>query len=248
VYCPSTPKPLLNASPDFHEGLIDIATYRARLDERKAHQLHVKEKAKADGKAILRCPALGPSPTVACPLREIMLGAAKIARPHVEPETLEAEFLDTVCTKHSASFDLTEMQSPQQAFAYGSDEWEEFHESARNMVESENNQLKASGDEDIETASRRRVRGFAAAQIIVTLLIVNHNIRKIAAFFSDKEKEKARTTPLIKTLRRRDRVWANRYTRTTGNGDLTIPRRLKATATESSEAGPAASHAAPLRT
>lgn len=220
VYCPSTPKPLLNAIPDRLGDVIDVRTHRARIEERKAFQLHVKEKAKTpDGKVMLRCPALGPSPTVTCPLREMMLSAAKKARPEVEPETLEEEFLDTICKKHSAAFDLTEMQAPQQAFDYGTEEWETFHDHARNTVESENQQLKASGDEDIETAGRRKVRGITAAQIIV-----NHNLRKIAAFLSDQEIERARTTPRVITLRRRDRVWANRYTKTTGNGDLTIPR------------------------
>lgn len=225
VYCPSTPKPLLEATRDFLDKKIDAATYRARLEERKAYRLHVKDKAKvAGGKVMLRCPALSLSPTVTCPLREMMRGAAQKARPEVEPETLEEEFLDTICKKHSAAFHLTEMQAPQQAFDYGSEEWETFHDHARNTVESENQQLKASGDEDIATAGRRRVRGIAAAQILVTLLIVNHNLRKIAAFLSDQAIARARTTPRVYTLRRRDRVWANRYTKTTGNGDLVIPR------------------------
>lgn len=60
--------------------------------------------------------------------------------------------------------------------------------------------------------------------MLVTLLILNHNLRKIAAFLSDQEIERARTTPRVNTLRRRDHVWANRYTNTTGNGDLSIPR------------------------
>jgi hypothetical protein len=185
----------------------------------------VKEKAKvADGKVMLRCPALGPSPIVTCPLREMMLNAAKKARPEVEPETLEEEFLDTICKKHSAAFGLTKMQAPRQAFDYGTEEWEDFHDHARNTVESENEQLKASGDEDIATAGRRKMRGITAAQIMVTLLIVNHNLRKIAAFLSDQEIERARTTPRVHILRRRDRVWANRYTKTTGDGDITIPR------------------------
>lgn len=59
---------------------------------------------------------------------------------------------------------------------------------------------------------------------MITMLLANHNIRKIAAFLSDLEKDKARTTPRSHLLPRRDRVWANRHTRTTGNGDLTIPR------------------------
>lgn len=32
--------------------------------------------------------------------------------------TLEEDFRDTICKKHSASFDLTEMKAPQQAFDY----------------------------------------------------------------------------------------------------------------------------------
>lgn len=230
AYCPATPVSLLEASKDVKTGVIDIPTYRARVESRKDWALHVKEKAGVNGKTILRCPALGPSPTVTCPLREMMASAAKKARPHAEPETLEEEFLDTICKKHSASFDLTEMQAPKQAFDYGSQEWEDFHEHARNSVESENNQLKAAGDEDIETAGRRRVRGFSAAQIMVTLLLVNHNIRKIAAFIDDQRRRAAKNAGAEPaSIRRRDRVWANRYTRTTGNGDLTVTRAGRTT-------------------
>lgn len=128
------------------------------------------------------------------------------------------------------------MQAPQQAFDYGSQEWEDFHEHARNTVESENNQLKAAGDEDIETAGRRRVRGFSAAQVMVTLLLVNHNIRKIAAFIDERRKQRAKNAPREPApLRRRDRVWANRYVRTTGNGDLTVTR-IGRTSSESESA------------
>lgn len=180
----------------------------------------------------------------------MMLGAAKKARPHAEPETLEEEFLDTICKKHSASFDLTEMMAPQQAFDYGSQEWEDFHEHARNTVESENNQLKATGDEDIETAGRRRVRGFASAQIMVTLLLVNHNIRKIASFIDDVRKRTAKNAPAEPApLRRRDRVWRNAYTKTTGDGDLTVKRTGRngsQLATASSESTDARIH--PMRT
>lgn len=247
VYCPSTPAPLLTTSADALKGKIDIHTHRARLKEREAYRLHVKEKAKENGKTILRCPALGPSPTVVCPLREL-LKTRKEPLPVVEPETTDEEFLDAICRKHSASFDLTEMTAPQQAFDYGSDEWELFHDHARNSVESENQQLKAAGDEDIATAGRRRTRGFASAQIIITMLLTNHNIRKIAAFLSDREKEKARTTPRSSLLRRRDRVWANRYTKTKGNGDLTIPNERRTSSAIPLIGAVTASSVVPLRT
>lgn len=232
MYCPSTPEPLLTASEDVQKGIIDIATYKERIKTRKAFALHVKDKAKSpDGNAMLRCPALGPSPTVTCPLREMMKSAAQKARPHVEPETLEEEFLDTICKKHSAAFDLTAMQQPAQAFDYGTDEWDKFHDYARNGVESENNQLKAAGDEDIATAGRRRVRGFSAAQIIITLLLVNHNIRKIAAFLDDEQRRDRRTAPASPAPVRRRERWANKYTKTTGNGDIRVynTRELKRT-------------------
>lgn len=223
MYCPSTEPELLSATVDVQKGVIDIATYKTRIKSRKDFALHVKEKAKSPGgKVILRCPALGPSPTVTCPPREMMLSAAKKARPHIEPETLEQEFLDKICTQDSVAFDFSAMQQPAQAFDYGTDEWEKFHQHARNTVESENQQLKASGDEDIETAGRRRVRGMSAAQIIITLLLVNHNIRKIAAFLDDEQRRERKTAPAAPApLRRRER-WANRYTKTTGSGDIRV--------------------------
>ena len=223
MYCPQTPESLLNATIDAQSGIIDIPTYRERIKSRKAYALHVKDKAQTpDTKVMLRCPALGPSPTVTCALRELAKSAAKKARPHVEPEIVEQEFLDTICTKHSAAFDLTAMQQPAQAFDYGSEEWEDFHQHARNTVESENQQLKASGDEDIETAGRRRVRGISAAQIMITLLLVNHNIRKIASFLDDELRRDRRSTPTGPAPRRRRDAWLNKYIKAEGHGDIRV--------------------------
>ena len=107
----------------------------------------------------------------------------------VDPTTTphcSGDFADSICKKHSVSFDTKDFRHEAQAFDYGTDEWDEFHTHARNSIESLNHQVKSGGTEDIETASRRRVRGFSAAQIIVTLLLTNFNIRNIAAFMSDK--------------------------------------------------------------
>ncbi|TFC56886.1 hypothetical protein E3O62_11950 [Cryobacterium sp. TMT2-15-1] len=85
-------------------------------------------------------------------------------------------------------------------------------------IESLNSQIKSNGPEDIESASRRRVRGFGAAQIIVTMLLTNFNLRKIAAFISDKIKEEAKKPvngePIVRPIRRRDREFHNPYTDT----------------------------------
>jgi len=241
-YCPHTPQALLTCSLDYREGRIDAPTYHRRLEERRAYRAHVKGKAKAPQDRIIktgkrtgqsvtslpvfvRCPAIGPSPTVTCPLREMFMGAAEKSRPHVEPETLEAEFLDKICTQHSVSINLAEMVNPAQAFDYGSKEWDEFHSHARNTIESANQQLKDPAAEALEDAARRRVRGPAAAQVMISFLIVNYNLRKIAAWLDDHARGRLPDPAKQKTLRRRDRVWANRYTKTTGSGDPTIPPR-----------------------
>ncbi|TFC28293.1 hypothetical protein E3O53_12480 [Cryobacterium sp. TMT2-18-3] len=217
TYCPGTPKPLQNATKELLGNIIDTATYRERIKSRTAFQLHVKEKPDAKGRVVLRCPALGPSPTVTCPLRELLKTVTDKARPSVDGADVP-DFADKICSQHSVSFDTAKFTRTAQAFEYGTPEWDKFHTHARNSIESLNHQIKSGGTEDIESASRRRVRGFGAAQIIVTILLTNFNLRKIAAFISDKIKDDAKKhihgEPVVRTIRRRDREWHNPYTDT----------------------------------
>lgn len=215
TYCPGTPPSLQDATIEMQSGIIDTATYRERIQERKAFELHQKEKPDAKGRTVLRCPALGPSPSVTCPLRELIATSKQLRT--VDKENVP-DFLDKICTQHSVSFDTKKIRRQEQAFDYGTPEWDEFHTHARNSIESLNAQVKAGGAEDLESANRRRVRGFGAAQIIVTILLTNYNIRKIAAFMSDKIKDDARQLvhgqPAPGIIRRRDREWHNPYTDT----------------------------------
>jgi hypothetical protein len=229
VYCPGTPKALQNATKDFmSSGKSDPDTYHARIGTRKAFQLHQKEKPDAKGRVPLTCPAIGPSPTVTCPLRELLKTATPRERPAVHGADVP-DFVDKICKQHSASFKTADMQRQAQAFEYGSKEWAEFHRHARNSIESLNAQVKAGGTEDIESAGRRRVRGLAAAQVIITMLVTNFNIRKIAAFISDKIKADARsqtTGPTERPRRSRDSDWHNPYTGTYPAG-ITRPSETK---------------------
>ncbi|TFD36278.1 hypothetical protein E3T34_00970 [Cryobacterium sp. TMT1-62] len=243
TYCPATPAPLQNATKELLGAVIDTETYRARIKSRKAFQLHQKERPDAKGRAVLRCPALGPSPTVTCPLRELLKTVADKVRPAVDGENLP-DVPDSICQKHSVSFDTARNRRDAQAFEYGTKEWDEFHTHARNSIESLNNQVKSGGTEDIQSANRRRVRGFGAAQIIVTMLLTNYNLRKIAAFMSDKiraeAKQNAQGEPAIATIRARDRLWHNAYTDTYPAG-VTRPDKVKQIASDET-GGP------PLRT
>lgn len=243
TYCPGTPEPLQTATKELLGNIIDTATYRERIKSRTAFQLHVKEKPDAKGRVVLRCPALGPSPTVTCPLRELLKTVTDKARPAVDGDDVP-DFADKICTQHSVSFDTAKFTRTAQAFEYGTPEWDKFHTHARNSIESLNHQIKSGGTEDIESASRRRVRGFGAAQIIVTILLTNFNLRKIAAFLSDKIKDEAKKhvhgEPVVRTIRRRDREWHNAYTDTYPAG-VTRPDKAKHPASDET-GGP------PLRT
>ena len=168
----------------------------------------------------MRCPAIGPSPTVTCPLRELLKTVADKPRPHVDDEDLPS-FADKICTQHSVSFNQEDGLREKQAFDYRSPEWDTFHKHARNSIESLNAGVKGTGHEAIEDSGRRRVRGFAAAQVFATILLVNYNLRRIAAFLANEAHSKAesRTAPKAPAIRRRrDRVWLNNSTDTYPDG------------------------------
>jgi hypothetical protein len=106
VYCRGTLKALANASIELHKGTNDTETYRVRITARKAFELHVKERPDAKGRTMLRrrrtmlrCPAIGPSPTVTCPLRELLKTKKPVTdkeRLAVDPEDVP-DFADKIC-------------------------------------------------------------------------------------------------------------------------------------------------------
>ena len=123
-----------------------------------------------------------------------------------------------------------------QACTFKSQEWDEFHDHARQSIESLHSCFKDEGKELVASSGRRRVRGFAAGQILVTVMLVNFNLRTIAKFVSDQGEAEAEPD-LVRAehiVRRRDRVWDNAYTKTTARdsildiaarGDLESPLR-----------------------
>jgi len=211
VYCPGTPQALKDTTKQFMAGEIGNDTFRQRIQERTQFVLRNKEKPDAKGRTPKMCPALGNSPTVTCPVREISTKAADKPRPGVDPEDVP-EFLDNICTQHSVTFTEQDTIRQKQALPYQSKEWDNFHTHARQSIESLHEGFKDPGTEQMELSGRRRVRGFAAAQLFITILLVNYNLRKIASFLWDEEH--GTTTPTNPIMRRRDRIWDNPYTKT----------------------------------
>ena len=109
-----------------------------------------------------------------------------------------------------------------QAFTFKTQEWDEFHDHARQSIESLHSGFKDDGKEIVASSGRRRVRGFAAGQILVTIMLINFNLRAIAKFLRDEveaesEPDRVRADPII---RRRDRVWDNAHTKTTARDSI----------------------------
>lgn len=205
------PQALKDTNKEFLAGTIDKDTFRLRIEERIAFVLRNKEKPDANGRTPKMCPALGNSPTVTCPIREMSKKAAKKPRPGVNPEDVP-EFLDDICKQHSVTFTEEDVLRQRQAFRYQSQEWEEFQTHARHSIESLHEGFKDPGTEQLELSGRRRVRGFAAAQLFTTILLANYNLRKIGSFLYDELH--GITTPESAIVRRRDRLWFNAYTKT----------------------------------
>jgi len=217
VYCPGMPTALKDATIDLVNNKIDEDTYHERRKQRTHFELRMKEKPDEKGRAPRMCPALGKSPTVTCPLRELLNERASRTLPEVAKEDLP-DVLDKICQQHSVSFTKEDTLRHDQAFVYKSKEWETFHTHARNSIESLNGQVKDHNRESIEDFSRRLVRGFAAAQPFITILLANYNLRKIAAFLREETEAQSRLDRGLEAAapikRRRDREFYNPYTKT----------------------------------
>ena len=217
---------LKTAIRDVVKGVIEEDVFQVRRGERRAFLVHEKERPDEKGRRPVSCPARGKSPTVTCPVFELLMKkegkplptVTDKVRPRVEEEDAP-EFLPDICRQHSVSLNKEDGIRGKQGLPYRSEEWDRFHKHARNSIESLNAGIKDAGKEDIEEASRRRVRGFAAAQVFVTILLTNFNLRKIATFLNEERAaELAANTgepPREKTRRLRDRGWFNPYTKTT---------------------------------
>ncbi|WP_022887541.1 hypothetical protein [Glaciibacter superstes] len=72
-----------------------------------------------------------------------------------------------------------------QSLHYGSAEWQEIYSSDRNTIEGQNGFLKDGAHESLKDATRRRVRGYTAQYLLITVLVAAGNLRKIDKFVSD---------------------------------------------------------------
>jgi len=120
--------------------------------------------------------------------------------------------VDAICRQHSVTFTEADLLRQKQVFEYKSDEWEEFYGDARQAIEGLHSIFKNEGKEHVYAAQRSKVRGFAAAQVLTTILLANFNLRTIASFHFEEQHETEPAGPRLQN--RRDRLFYNPYTKT----------------------------------
>jgi hypothetical protein len=160
--------------------------------------------------------ALGDSPTVTCPLRELSTKAANQERPAVEKADIP-EFLDRICQQHSVSFTKADTLRQKQAFPFMSPEWDEFHDHARQSIESctvvsktKAKSLSPPPDVDGCEASPP-VRSSSPSCSSTSTCAPSQSFSATKS----KPKPKPDRVRADAIVRRRDRVWDNPYTKTT---------------------------------
>lgn len=204
-YCPQMPQLLIDATLDHRvKKSIDEVTWHRRIEERSAYLLRQKEKPDDEGYVPMRCPAVGPSATVVCPLKKAVGSTAGRTRIPVTPSDP-----DRICTNTSSvSFPPSAGAKFAQALHYGSPTWRQMYSTARNTIEGMNGYLKDASREALDQPGRRRVRGYAAQYLFAAVLVVSANIRKIRAFLEKAAADAAGVVSIARKRRprRRDRL------------------------------------------
>lgn len=215
--CPGTPEELINASIRANELEFDEKTYRALIQERSLYELRNKEAPDVSGKVKKMCPALGKQAKIECPLREIHPESSEKPKPRVLKRNVPTK-PDKICCNTSATFvENDETIKSKQHLRYGSREWATVYQADRNMVEGMNGYIKDEHAENLASAGRRSASGLAAQQVLVTMLIVSANMRKLQSFLKREAQEAIKTIKAIyPRSRRRDFAGWGTYKRKWG--------------------------------
>jgi hypothetical protein len=182
LYCPSMPENLITATVDLRADRIDKKTWRLRIIERRKYMLRPKSKPDANGSVAMMCPARGPGATASCPLVDNGCGQSDDAKTRIYvPPVPEKQ--DKICTNAtSVTVPIEAGAKLAQEVQYGSTEWQSIYSHDRNTIEGTNGFLKDGAHEGIAISERRRMRGSTAQFLMIAMLVVTGNLRKLQKF------------------------------------------------------------------
>jgi hypothetical protein len=202
-YCPSIPPGLVNATVDYRNGIIDAATYRARLEERWRYRVLSKAKPDGEGHARVRCPASKPAPVARCELKPASVRLETRGRLRILAQPDVVAHPPPICIQQSLTVPPEAGAKYVQDLLFGSEEWHDAYATLRNGIEGMNGFVKDGAHEALDDPERRRVRGVAAQSVFVAFLLAAANLRKLDAFLLE---EAAVEAGAVRRLPRRRRT------------------------------------------
>ena len=195
-YCPSMPKPLIDATIDFRKNDIDEATHHARLAERRNYLARPKGKPDEEGHVRLSCPAANPWPLVRCDLKPGSLTPQTTGRMRLQLKSDLKTNPPPSCSQQSVTIPPEAGAKFGQELLHGSAEWHTAYASLRNTNEGFNGYVKDPAHEALDDPARRRLHGVAPQTVLTALLLAAANIRKIRTFLQKAAIDSVVVTPL----------------------------------------------------
>jgi hypothetical protein len=216
------PHSLITATVDFRKGLIDETTHRARIEERRAHEIRTKARPDAGGHTRRRCPAAKPGPVVRCELKPSSEGQAAKAKVRIPVTDVLRHHAPKICTQESVTLPLEAGAKYVQALPHGTTEWQAVYATLRNSVEGMNGFIKDGAREAIDDPERRRIRGVAPQSVFVAFLLCAANLRKVDEYLTKMAAEASKIRKLPARRRTKSLVtWAPETVATAAPGEAT---------------------------
>jgi len=201
-YCPSIPEVLVSCTYDHRKGLINDATYQARLGERRNYQILTKDSADQSDHRRMRCPASNPNPVARCELKPGSKRSSTRGRITIPVKDATQGALPKICAQQSITVPPDAGAKYRQELLHESPEWHATYGALRSSVEGMNGYLKDGAHQALDDPERRRIRGVAAQSVLVAFQILGANLRKIDMFVAREEAEEAGVVRRLPARRR----------------------------------------------
>jgi hypothetical protein len=201
-YCPSIPEVLVSCTYDHRKGLINDATYQARLGERRNYQILTEDSADQSDHRRMRCPASNPNPVARCELKPGSKRSSTRGRITIPVKDATQGALPKICAQQSITVPPDAGAKYRQELLHESPEWHATYGALRSSVEGMNGYLKDGAHQALDDPERRRIRGVAAQSVLVAFQILGANLRKIDMFVAREEAEEAGVVRRLPARRR----------------------------------------------
>jgi hypothetical protein len=235
LYCPATPSHLQWATKrarSFKQHLarfprIDEVTFVKWIHARGPWRVTAKERADAKGTVPYRCPAIGPSAKVLCPVlrpKDYEMNKNKPGRVKVQPSRLPTH-PDRICTASSIHVKRTHLAKFRQDVVFASEAWFRLYRSGRNFIEGYNAYVKDGTKSALGNAAKRPARGYAKQYVLATTLMFASNLRLIEAHIR-KQQQPTILPSTMNPIRRREATQGHTYDPATGEGQPPLPKGI----------------------